>query len=114
MYPRPGKMLVVIVAPGLLSGVDRMQFARVGVLMRGRGSGWSLAGQQQCRDNRGRGQPGGDPEGGTECVSQGAGNVQVHPSRQRRYPLEVAMLAGYPSRDGALQEYGKQGRADGT
>src|SRR5262244_1617598 len=111
MYPRPAGMLVVIVAPGLLAGDDRVRFGGVGFLMRGRGGGWS-GWQQRGRDDGGRGEPGRDPERSAECVSQGAGQVQVLPVRQRRDPLEAAVLAGCAGCDGALQEDGKQGRAD--
>src|SRR5215470_11879689 len=112
MYAVPVGMLVVIVAPGLLSGVDRVRVGGVGVLMRSGRGGWWSGWQQQGRDDRGRGEPGGDPERGAECVSQRAGQVQVLPVRQCRDPREVAKLAGRAGRDGALQEDGKQGGAD--
>src|SRR5262249_2387060 len=112
MYPRPAGMLVVIVAPGPCSGVDRVRFSGVVLLMRSRLGRWRTGWQQQCRDDRGRRQPGGDPESGAECVSQGGGRGEGMTVRQRRDSLEVAMLAWRPGRDGALQEDGKQGRAD--
>src|SRR5262249_2360563 len=108
------KWLMVIVAPRSLSGVDLVRFAHVGVLVRGRGGGWWPAGQEQCGDESGRDQAGGDPERAAERAGQGGCKVKVLPPRQRRDLLEVGVLARCLGGDGALQEDGKKGRADGT